>query len=141
MYSLSSSKEDLEFLIKKSYDFAPTNQMVIMFQDKLCQIAREDYYPDESGLVLFHKQLSWQDNAYSVAEIREFLEKYKDIIQEVRFEAYDGSIQELINITEKADASGIVFYTVIIVGDEEEPMTLPKDFTQSINNPNVKTIL
>lgn len=138
---MSSEKEDLEFLIKKSYDFAPTNQMVIMYQDKLCQISREDYYPDDEGLVVFHKQLSWQSNAYSIAELREFLEKYRSIIQEVRFEAFDGSIQELINITEKSDVSGIVFYTVLIVGDREEPLVLPKDFTQPLNNPNVKTVL
>lgn len=134
-------KDDIEFLTKKLYDFATTNQIVIMYQDKLCQVVREDYFPDENGIVTLHKQLSWIDNSYSVAELKEFLEKYVDRIEDIKFEAYDGSIQDLINITEKCDASGVIFYTVLIVGDRNAPLTLPKDFTQTLNNPNVKTIL
>lgn len=132
---------DVEFLTKKMYDFATTNQLVIMYQDKLCQVNREDYYPDSDGVLTFHKRLEWEDNSYSVAEMKELLEKYQDLIKDVRFEAYDSSIQELINITERSDSAGIVFYTVLIVGDKEEVMTLPKGFIQTLNNPNVKTVL
>lgn len=133
--------EDVEFLITSLHNYATTNQILINYNSEICKVARENYYPDEDGRVVFHKLQKWVDESYSVAEMLEFLEKYCELIKDVKFQAHDGSIQPLVNFAETCDVSGVTWYTHIIVGDGSLPMKMPPNNQQNLYNPNVPTLI
>lgn len=115
--------EDLEYLIERLENQAGTNQCVVVYHDKCCKILREDYFPDEDGILTFHRKMDWTYEGYSVDEALELLKKYSDRISKVLFESYDGSIQEMVNVYE-SDSIGTDFeYSCfILVGEPGEPL-------------------
>lgn len=124
-------------LAQKLYDYAPTNVLLVNYKQKLCQIDRLEYYPDENGKVLFKAKLKWKDWSYSVGEMLEFIEKYGHLIKDMKFQAYDLSEQPLVNFSETCDRAGVVWYTHLIVGDGSDVMELPLIPKQSLYNPNI----
>ena len=112
--------EDLEFLIREIGNQAGTNQLVVVSDNgSCCKVLREDYYPVD-GKIVFHRKLTWSDGeeGYSVAEIMELFSKYGHMIEEVQFEAYDGTLWTPINCYE-SDSIGddYTFSCFIVVGD------------------------
>ena len=135
--------EDVYYLAKKLHDYAPNNQIVITYNNSMCKILRKDYYPDKEGKVVFLRDDKWREESYCVAEMLEFIEKYGELITDLKFQASDYSLQPLVNFSETCDFSGIVWYTHIIVGDGSLPLTqvMPKKSQQSMHNPNVKIVI
>ena len=124
-------------LAEKMHDYAPTNILLVNYRQKLCQIDRLEYYPDEDGKVLFMAKKKWEDCSYSVGEMLEFIEKYGHLIKDLKFQAYDLSEQSLVNFSETCDVAGVVWYTHLIVGDGSDTMKLPLLPKQSLYNPNI----
>lgn len=82
------------------------------------KVKREDYFPNEDGLIIFKNQVSWSETGYSVYEMLELLKKYRDRIHHVQFEACDGSMQNLVNLYESDAYSNNGEYScVLIIGD------------------------
>lgn len=133
--------EDVEKLSESLHNYADTNQLLISYEDSIVKIKRDNYFPDENGLVIFESEKKWLEDSYSVAEMLEFIEKYGELIKEIKFRAFDDSLQPLVNFSESCDASGVVWFTHIIVGDGSKPLTQRIGTQQSLYNPNVKTII
>ena len=132
---------EVELIFEQLHNYATTNQLIICYENKLCKIDRLDYYPSEDGSIVFKNLLNWRQNSYTVAEMLEFLDKYGELIKDIKFEASDGSIQPLVRFEESCDISGVVWYTYIIVGDGNRPFTRIGNPQSTSFNPNVKTIL
>lgn len=115
--------EDIEYFISRIQNQAGTNQIVVVLNDKCCKVEREDYFPDENGILTFHKKSNWRNEGYSVAEVLELIKKYSDRINDIRFEAFDGNVYPLVNVFE-SDSIGddFEFNCFILVGDLEKVM-------------------
>ena len=129
------------YLLEVMQNHAQNNQLLINFRDKVFQVLRDDYYPDENGLIVFKRNTKWVENGFSVAELREILEKYHEKIKTILFEVSDTESYPMINMYESKDYAGIVYYTNIRVGTDEDanradfrPLNLP-------NNPYIPRIL
>ena len=114
--------EDVSLLLSNILNYAPTNQITVQFENSLYQIQREEYFPNKENNITFNLTDNWSNNAYSVAEMSELLDKYHETIDKVRFKVPDGSLQKAINITESSDYSNVVFYTKIIIGNGSDPI-------------------
>jgi hypothetical protein len=84
-------REIISYVLERINNQASTNQLVIVLEGKCCKIERENYFPDDNGLIEFHKKLDWTEPGYSIAELLELLEKYHDRISRITFEAVDGN--------------------------------------------------
>lgn len=131
----------LSYLLEVMQNHAQNNQLLISFRDKVFQVLRDDYYPDENGLIVLKRNTKWVENGFSVAELREILEKYHEKIKNILFEVDVNENYPLINMYESSDYSGVVYYTNIRVGTEADaneanfkPLNLP-------NNPYIRKIL
>lgn len=120
--------EDIEYFVSRIQNQAGTNQLVIVLDDKCCKVERENYFPDEDGILTLHKKSDWRDEGYSVAEVLELIKKYSDRINNIRFEAYDGTVHSLVNVFE-SDSIGdaFEFSCFILVGDPGQVMKVYGD--------------
>ena len=110
--------EDVRFLIEQLSNQDITNPCAVSSKERLCRINRENYYPDENGLLVFHKQTEWDSDCYSVGEMLELLKKYGDRVANIKFEDVDGIIQPLENVFEVENIGDAhEFDCVIMVGE------------------------
>ena len=115
--------EDVSFLLEKLQDQNSSNQLVISYGGKVSKVARENYYPNNRELVLHRKLISGEEAGYSVYELVELLKKYGDLVDTIKFEAWDGSFHEFVNIYESEFYVSVGEYScVIIVGSGNEVM-------------------
>lgn len=118
--------EDLEYLLDKLRDQPKVNEIVIIYKDKVNKINRENYYPSEDGSIVFHKKKEVSETGYSVSEMIELLERYGEKVTDFSFQAWDDSLQPLVNIYESELYSAHGSYTcAIIVGDGNEVLSMP----------------
>ena len=82
--------------------------------ESCCKIQREDYFPDESGRLVFHAKLDWSLEGYSVAELLELLQKYGDRVSDILFQASDMNEHKLLNIFEVDNIGTAGDYSCII---------------------------
>ena len=90
------------------------NQIYLSYKDKISKMKREEYYPDDKGLVIFHSTIDWSETGYSVYEMLEFLRKYGDRIKKIMFDGYDGKPHSLISIYESDLYSSFAEYSCVI---------------------------
>lgn len=113
----------VEYLLEDFQKHAPTCELEVCHDNKLCKIKRMEYLPDENGMIIFRKEDKWVNDGYSISEATEMITKYAESIKGILFEAVDGSFQEYVNSVEVEEGkSGTIFRLRIIVG-EDIPMT------------------
>jgi hypothetical protein len=118
-------REIISYVLERINNQASTNQLVIVLEGKCCKIERENYFPDDNGLIEFHKKLDWTEPGYSIAELLELLEKYHDRISRITFEAVDGNQYEPLNIYESDSIGDAFTYSCfILVGDPDAPIDI-----------------
>lgn len=111
-------KEDIDYFIREIENQAGVNQCVVEYNGKCCKIEREDYFPDENGLIVFHKKTDWVDEGYSVAEMLELLKRFRSRIKKIQFEEVMGTIQNFANVYESyAFGRSFQLTCIICVGD------------------------
>lgn len=117
--------EELDYLIRKLMDQPITNQVVINYQGKMSKLQNLDYYPDADGHITYQALTDWSIQGYSVSEMLECLKRYREKIHSVDFQAYDGSVQEMINIYESEFYSSHGEYSCVIIVGEDKPFDMP----------------
>lgn len=137
--------QDTNVIIKELIAQTQTNEIIIQYHDHVGFLKREDYYPSEDGMIVFHKKLSVKDDdGYSVAEMLELLLRYRDVVGGISFQAWDNSLQPFINMYESEAFSGHGnLSTVIMVGDEEDTNFIDKvtlSYGESLLYPELRGI-
>lgn len=120
-----SDKDDIQYFMERANNQAGTNQLVVVLKGQCCKIARENYYPDKDGVVVFHKMTEWTEPGFSVAEVLEFMQKYREIITKISFEAIDGNLYAPLNVYESDSLGDAFTYSCfILVGDPNEGLVV-----------------
>ncbi len=120
------NQEDIDFFIEFLLNSSKLNQLVVLFNGKATKVARENYYPDNNGLVVFKNQNDWSIDGFSSFEMTEFLTKYRNKINKILFTTNDGDVQGFVNAYESELFSDYGNYaSVIVVGDGKGVMKFP----------------
>ena len=106
--------KDVEYLLDEMRNQGKNNQIYLLHDGKVSKVKREDYYPDENGVVVFHADLNWRNTGYSVYEMEEFLSKYGEKISKVLFEDCEGNTHEAISVYESDSYSSYAEYSCVI---------------------------
>lgn len=106
--------KDVEYLLDEMRNQGKNNQIYLLHDEKVSKVKREDYYPDENGVVVFHADLNWRNTGYSVYEMEEFLSKYGEKISKVLFEDCEGNTHEVISVYESDAYSSYAEYSCVI---------------------------
>lgn len=104
----------MEYMIEQLNSQSRNNQIYLLYKDKVSKMKREDYYPDNTGTVIFHSTSDWTETGYSVYEMLEFLRKYGDRISKILFEGSDNKVHSLISIYESDLYSSFSEYSCVI---------------------------
>lgn len=104
----------MEYMLEQFNNQGRNNQIYLSYRDKISKMKREEYYPDDKGLVIFHSTVDWSETGYSVYEMLEFLRKYGDRIKKIMFDGYDGKPHSLISIYESDLYSLFAEYSCVI---------------------------
>lgn len=116
---------EIDYLVRELNGQLQNNQMLTMYDGKMGKIKRENYFPDENGVVCFDNLSTWSDVGWSVYEMTEFINKYRDRITDLRFRAYDGSIQPFMNVYEsEAYSNNGEYSSVVVLGESDSHIDL-----------------
>lgn len=117
---------DVEYLIERLSNQAGTNQCVVSHREKCCKVKRKNYFPnEEDGRLIFIAETEWIGEGFSVSEMLEVLNMYKDNISDVLFETVNNEVCNLLNIFEVDNIGNEGEYNcLLIVGEPGETLKL-----------------
>lgn len=105
---------DIQYLMEQLKGQRENSQIYVSYKDKVSKVSKEEYCPDENGLVVFNSTIDWRQTGYSVYEMLEFFRNYEDKVCKIRFRWLDGKEHDFISVYESDLYSSFSEYSCVI---------------------------
>ena len=115
--------EIVEYMLERFGNIPLKAPCIVAVDGICCKIKRELYRPDDKGVITFHREMDWLNSSMTVVEMIETLKMYEKITDFIRFETYNGDVEEVVNIMESSSLGNVTTCN-INVGDGSKVMEI-----------------